>query len=270
MVAFSNINLVIAHKLEAEHLIHGFALEAVESDNYQLYRNQEGMQAIICGMGYDNARAATEYLASLDLHFAEARGWLNVGIAGHQSAGLGSCLVANRIVHKATGKCAYPALIFTEPGSSEVMTVDRPELEYPQDIAYEMEAAGFWAAAVRHTSLEFVQCLKIISDNKSHSTDKITPKQIRMIMRNNFEIIKQCCARLQKLVEEYNEPSRVGEVVASLIERHHFTVTQQHQLKRLWQRYNALGKKRDFDEIVSQTHSSGKKIINERDEKIKV
>jgi len=266
--SFSNLNLVIAHKLEAELLIKHLALELIAEDKYKIYRNTGGTQLIVSGMGYGNARDATEYLAGMDSESEEPRAWLNVGIAGHQSAEIGSCLVANKIIHKVSGDCAFPAMIFPNLRSSEVMTVDEPELEYPRDIAYEMEAAGFWAAAVKHSSLEFLQCLKIISDNKNHSTDRVNSDLIRTIINDNLHTILHCCEQLQQLCGQFNESGRIDEAVAALIKRFHFTVTQEHQLERLWQRYSALGKADEFLRVTSQDHDSAKCIINELDKQI--
>ena len=66
MHSFPDINLVIAHQLEAEKLINLFSMERVESDRYKLYQNSAGMKAIVSGMGFNNAKAATDYLAEIE------------------------------------------------------------------------------------------------------------------------------------------------------------------------------------------------------------
>tara|TARA_B100000686_G_scaffold333804_1_gene400176 strand:- start:1149 stop:1964 length:816 start_codon:yes stop_codon:yes gene_type:complete len=261
MKTFPNINLVIAHKLEAEKLLDYFSLRLVESDRYQIYRNASGMQVVISGMGYENARAATEYLGNLDSQSIELRGWLNVGIAGHQTAEIGSCFVANKIVYPRHGRYCFPAVIFSNIPTIEVMTVDEPELEYPQDIAYEMEAAGFWDAAIKYSSLEFVQCMKIISDNKIQSIKKITNNQVLSIISERLDLIEQCCSYMQKLVRDFNTLNQVDVIVTDLFEEYRFTVAQKYQLKRLNRRFRALRRRASFEKIVSNKFNSAKELI---------
>lgn len=263
MKNLSNINLVIAHKLEAEKLLSFFSLELSETDKYKVYRNSSGMQAIISGMGYVNARAATNYLGSLDSHSNEVRGWLNIGIAGHQTADIGACFVADKIVDRRQGKCFFPAIILAGMPSVEVMTVDEPELNYPRNIAYEMEAAGFWSAATKYSSLELVQCLKIISDNKAQPIDKIAKEKIFSIINKQVDTIGQFCSYLQQLAISYSRLTHEDPMVISLLEKYRFTVTEKLQLKRLEQRFSAMGKKAKFDRISSKTFSSGKELIKE-------
>ncbi|NKB35457.1 MAG: hypothetical protein GKR91_20345 [Pseudomonadales bacterium] len=266
---YSDINLVIAHKLEAELLINWFELELDESNEFRIYRNSAGMQAIVAGMGVDRAKAGTEYLGDRDAQSERSRAWLNIGIAGHQSAKIGSCLSAHKITHRSSGSTRFPALVFTNIATTEVVTVDEPEIEYPEDVAYEMEAAGFWDGALKYSTLELVQCLKIISDNKEHSTEKVTKDSILALMASKQAQIVDCCNQLQALADAYNGANALGTTYERLLSSVHLTVTQQNQLKRLCQRYAALGREEELQQILTHKFQSSKELLTQMNEQIK-
>jgi adenosylhomocysteine nucleosidase len=273
MTSFQDINLVIAHGLEARVILDYFSLELVEDKEFKIYKNQAGMQAIVSGMGVENASAATTVLGKRDLEQGlgeKLRAWLNIGIAGHPEAGLGSCFYASKIVNRSSGEAQFPAPILTGLTSATVVTVDEPEVDYPESVLYEMEASGFWRAAIEFTSLEFVQCLKIVSDNKELSTENVTKQVVLDLMRDNIEAIQGCCSQLQSFVSDYNQTYGLEafyvESMQSCLDSYHFTVTQRIQLKRLIQRYSALDLSPELRKILSKTFNSSNDLINELSE----
>ena len=213
MVSLQNINLVFAHKFEAQAVLDFFSLELVDNRDFKIYQNINGMQAVVTGMGFENAKFATAKLGERALEVGikngldmgvGARAWLNIGIAGHPEADIGSGFLASRIIHRNSGDTQFPAPVLTGLEKTTVVTVDKPELVYPENVVYEMEAAGFWASAIEYTSLEFVQVLKIVSDNKKQSIDTVTKQLVVDLIRGKLERINDCCAQLQSLVNEYN------------------------------------------------------------------
>ena len=261
MHSFPDINLVIAHQLEAEKLINLFSMERVESERYKLYRNSVGMKAIVSGMGFNNAKAATDYLAEIEERGDRVRAWLNIGIAGHQSAVIGCCFTINKITYKTSGVSSFPIQIFSDVPSIGLASVDNPELNYPGDVVYDMEAAGFWEGASKCVSIEFVQCLKIISDNKDHSIGKVTDELVLSLVEKNLQLIVKCCGQLQELVKDYNEILKLDSAFQVLLNKLHFTVTQQNQLKRLCQRYRALGRDSELEKIADLDFSSSNEAL---------
>lgn len=265
MKNFPNINLVIAHKLEARRLIDFFSLKRIESDRYSLFQNEAGMRAIVCGMGFENAKAGVEYMGKAFSHEGSLRAWLNIGIAGHQSADIGTCYIARKITYRKTGEASFPAMVFPAMPTTELVTVDEPELNYPVNVAYDMEAAGYWTGALNCTSLELIQSLKIISDNPEQTTEAITPEFIESLFARNLDSIKQCCEHLQALVSELNKAQAIDPVYTQIVDKIHFTVTQKQQLRRLVQQYTALNR---LDELLFENTSellalgSAKLIIN--------
>ena len=162
------LNIVVAHSLEAKPLITLFNLGKVpEHTEFPVYKNDEGISLILSGMGKAAAADATTYLgARLAQESGLISAWLNVGIAGHRSAAIGEGLLMNKITEKTSGESFYPGTLLWGFDSSAVITVDEIEKEYDEDVAYEMEASGFYRAAQALSSSEFVQAFKVISDNR--------------------------------------------------------------------------------------------------------
>ena len=96
----SNINFVVAHKLEAKPLIEHFHLKKFIKEPFQVFKNESGIRLIISGMGTSHARSAVEYMWQIDDGSFFKEGWINVGIAGHRTLDLGTCFLVNKISNK--------------------------------------------------------------------------------------------------------------------------------------------------------------------------
>lgn len=257
------LNIVVAHTLEAKPLI---AMLGLKKQNHQspfaLYRNDKGTSLIIAGIGKLAAAAATGYLAALqDSSETAVKAWLNLGIAGHQTAELGSGLLAQKLTDQATGSCFYPPMLLTGFATSDVITVDEPELEYPVDAAYEMEAFGFYAVASRLVTSELVQVFKIVSDNPSNPVKDIDAKLIQHWIKAQRAEIEKLILDLDELAQEYNAAYQLPAEFNELSAMTKLSVTQQNQLKRLCRRYYALGQEAQLRAVVEKPVSSAKGLI---------
>ena len=58
-----NINIIVAHKLEAIPLIRHFKLKALTQRPYQVFTNDQGLRLIISGMGVRNTVSAVKYIS---------------------------------------------------------------------------------------------------------------------------------------------------------------------------------------------------------------
>lgn len=238
------VNLVVAHTLEAKLLIQVFGLEKLEHDPYPLYKNDSGLALIVAGMGSERTGAAVATLGSRQKDLRNrVRGWLNIGIAGHQHETLGRGLLAHKISDRLSGKSFYPPMLLKEDlSSSDVITVDQPELDYPENAAYEMEAFGFYNAACRYSTSELVQVYKIISDNPFNSVEGVNQKTVSQWFLNNVDNITRLLARLAELVVKTNTQVGLPKEVDEFSSQLHFSRTQKIQLSRLIQRLYALGR----------------------------
>lgn len=183
------IRLVVALPAEARPLIQYFKLKPPAFHGlFPIYRNDQ-ITLVISGIGKMAAAAATSYVHTVSGEHRNCA-WLNVGVAGHAYRNCGQGLLANRIMDKTTGQCWYPHNLLGLPfEDASLVTVDIPETEYPGEMMYDMEAAGYCFAASRSSSSELIHCYKIISDNRCVSTATVTPNRIGQLMIDHLENI---------------------------------------------------------------------------------
>ncbi|MEN8205358.1 MAG: hypothetical protein ABFS24_05015 [Pseudomonadota bacterium] len=198
------INLVVALPAEARPLIDFYRLgEKTTIGTFRMYRGAD-MSLIISGPGKIASAAATALLAGRDTP-GEQAAWLNIGIAGHATYTTGQSLLAHRITDHATGKSWYPPQPFDLPTTtSSLLTVDVPENSYHQDVAYDMEASGYYPVAGRFSSTELVQCFKVVSDNREQSTTAITAERCTQLVARKLDEIDQLVRALASLAQEHN------------------------------------------------------------------
>jgi hypothetical protein len=234
------IHLVVALPAEARPLIAHYKLtDKTTLGGFRMYRNS-GISLIISGPGKIAAAAATSLLAGRSTSRKQAA-WLNIGIAGHATHNTGQGLVAHRITDQATGKSWYPPqLLNLATPTTDLLTVDAPENNYHQDVAYDMEASGYYAVATRFSSAELVQCFKVISDNREQSATTVTAENCAQRVSRKLDEIDPLLDALAALADELNEWHAAPAGLEELSSQWHFTVSQQHQLAELARRWKAL------------------------------
>jgi len=141
------VNIVVANGLEAKALVKMLELERNHaSAEFVEYSNPSKLRLLVSGIGKEAVAAAVTYLGEQQVSDdGEIRAWLNIGIAGHRDAPLGSAWLGNKITDQSSGASAYPPQLIEGFEVGSVVTVDEPENSYPLDSAYEMEASAFYA-----------------------------------------------------------------------------------------------------------------------------
>ena len=240
------INLVVALRAEASPLIESFGLKHLcAKEKHEIYANDR-LSLIVSGMGKAAAANAVQVLHAQVPDQINA--WLNIGIAGHGLFEVEQGFLINRITDQESSQSWYPMIVFPhECVVSPMMTVNEVELRYPEPIGYDMEAAAFFSAAKRHTTVELVQSYKVVSDNPHHSVSRITPARISKLIEMRIEEIRQLINALDQLVAQLGAIRSTDGHLESFYERWKFTVSQQHQLKRLLRKNNALSHQFDAD-----------------------
>ncbi len=240
----AGVRIVTALVAEARPLVRRFGLEPSPpggaGSRFRRFRGDD-LELIVSGVGSTASAAAVADLGGGAGR--RPRGWLNVGIAGHRDLPLGSPRLASKIVEASSGRAWYPPAVFEPPcAGGTVCTVDDVEREFDGDACYEMEAAGFYAAALRCATAEAIQVLKVVSDNRDASPERLTAAAVEELIEANLPVV-------EKLVEEIGAVGRALERrtappagLDELRERWHFTVTQERQLERLLRRLAALGR----------------------------
>lgn len=259
------LNIVVAHSLEAKPLIEMLNLKkCVNASTYPLYQNDHGVCLIVSGMGKTSSAAATAYLfAKQEVESTAVRAWLNLGIAGHQTAELGDGLLANKITDRSTGLSYFPSMLFSGFASSEVITVDEPELEYLENATYEMEATGFYSTATRLVTSELVQVFKVISDNPANHVHNMDLACIKNWILGQQEQILEIVRQLDEAAQDFNAVYSLPVEYAELEGKCKFSVTQKNQLKRMCQRYLALKLQAQLQYIVKNSKPVAKQILKD-------
>ena len=253
---------MVAHKLEAKPLIRHFSLQAFAEKPYLMFRNKDGIRLIISGMGASNAYNAVRYMSELKGNrFGYSEGWINVGIAGHRDLELGTCFIVNKISSRKTKEVYYPSLSIEAKNTEGLITVDRPEKLYAEDEAFDMEAAGFFKAASICSELELINVIKVISDNKASSIDNITEKLIDDLMLKTLYVIDPVVSELKKRLAILNQVLVLENRFLELVKPIHFSVYQRNQLKRLFQRFDAMGRKNELNRILNCNLASADQLL---------
>ncbi|MBL09509.1 MAG: hypothetical protein CL402_03155 [Acidiferrobacteraceae bacterium] len=223
---------------------------------------------VVSGIGKINSAIATTYL---HLKSGESRNqpFLNIGIAGHHRPIKGMPVVANKITEKNSGDTKYPPqIIFESLQRSHLITVDKRESMYETDAAYDMEGYAFYISALRYTTAELAQSLKIISDHPTSSATKLDATKIENLIRNRLNEIDRFVQILIKLsrlaMPQLIEPS----VLENFYTRWHFTITQKHQLKKIVRRWLVLTKEDNLSAMIPIDCPSAKKAIETLENKL--
>lgn len=245
----SRIFIYAALPCEAKPLVEHFGLKkAAIIQPFAVYFNHD-ICLTVTGLGKSAMAAGVAYSQAL-FASVEHPVLVNIGIAGHKHHELGSLFLIDKITDADSRKSYYPPLVFRPPcPTAQIRTVSRPPLSYDLQHLCDMEASAFYETAVRFSSGELIQCLKVISDNELSPAENIQPKQVAALIAAHVATIEAILAELSRLAKIITvaEPELFGQ----LTQRYHFTVSEQGQLKSRLSRWATLthGQALEFDEI---------------------
>lgn len=239
------ICFITAFLAEARPLIQKYKFEQIQSSSLPIYQSEIGYLGI-SGMGKKSAAEAVSHLARL----APADSiWINVGIAGHRNSAVGTPFLAHKIVDLKTGKNWYPQILFQPVcGTATVFTANRCENKYREGALYEMEASSFYEEAMRVSTVELIHSFKVVSDNAVSPAKKVSPKIAETLIRKNLNTLDQVISELTAIRKELpvSEPA----LMKWFLERWHFTVTEQYQLKRKLLKLQVLNPSGDLSATI--------------------
>jgi len=263
------INFVIALACEAKPLIHALKLSAAANHaNFPVYDNDR-FRLIVTGVGKLNAAIATTYLA--DLNQPEKNDvWLNVGVAGHLDADIGTAMISNKITDGGSGLIWHPIFITPLPlKNAALITQERVQTVYAPNTLYDMEAAGFYRAASRFNTTEFVHSLKIVSDNQSFPAKYLSEKEVSQLISAKLETIEQTALQLNEPAQQWQSINQAPVDMAKFLVHWHFTVYQQYRLRQLLVRWKTLFNDQPVwtQEVHNLSHA--KQVIRHIEQKIK-
>lgn len=223
---------------EAKPLVEHFKLKKDTTvQPFAVYLNRD-ICLTVTGVGKSAMAAGVAYTHAL-FAAVEHPVLVNIGIAGHKDHALGSLFLIDKITDVDSLKSYYPPLVFTPPCSTAaIQTASRPQLAYDGRNLCDMEASAFYETAVRFSSGELIHCLKIISDNALSPAENIQPKQVSQLIAAHVSEIETLLAELRRLAELITAPEPAQ--FERLIQRYHFTASEQGQLKNRLSRWELL------------------------------
>jgi nucleoside phosphorylase len=223
---------------EAKPLIEHFKLKKDTTIRpFAVYLNPD-ICLTVTGLGKNAMAAGVAYTLAL---FASVDHpvLMNIGIAGHKHHPLGSLFLIDKITDTDSKKSYYPPLVFTPPcPTASIQTVSRPQIDYDPRHLCDMEASAFYETAVRFSTGELIHCLKIISDNESSPAENIESKQVTAFIASHIAAIETLLLELTRLAALITAPE--SKLFEQLIQRYHFTASEQRQLKEQLSRWTVL------------------------------
>jgi adenosylhomocysteine nucleosidase len=257
------LNFVVALSEEARPIIQQFKLKRRHSINaFPVYGNDD-IHLIVTGIGKLAAATATGYLAGID-NADRATAWLNMGVAGCKNLAVGQAVLAHQVVDVVSQQKFYPTIYFdTDCVTAAVASVFQPESEYLDDYVYDMEAVGFYSAALRFSTTELIHSYKIVSDNEVFHVDKVSKGDVVSLIEQSMEGIIQLADVLLSGAGLLDAGVHGKEEFALLNEKFHFTVSQQAQLYTLLQNWFAITASSPLDGLDVDVVRNAKGLLSE-------
>lgn len=204
---------------------------------FSIYADAECL-LVVSGIGKVAMAGAVGYALAL-FPLAVQPVLLNLGIAGSREQQLGSLWLAHKIQDFDSGKKFYPPIVFKVSClTASVMTVAAPQLDYPADCLYDMEAAAFYEIASKFSTGELIHSLKVISDNALSPVANIKPQMVESWVAEQLQAINALLADLLNLRRKL--PVLDDSLYQQLLASAHFSTSNTLILKGLLQSWQVL------------------------------
>ena len=232
------MNFVVALKAEAGPLIQRLKLSKQNSAPFPLFVNDEH-RLILSGPGKELSAKAVKYLA--ERHPQPNQAWLNLGLAGHGTLGVGETFLADRVLGDKE-RTFYPTQILRNNlRSTALMSSASPVSDYPEPIGYDMEASAFCANASPFSVRELIQVVKIVSDNPDHPIETFDRSSASTLIENSLSLILPLIAQLQQMSQRVEPSTELTKHIESVLSLFPFSETQHHQVRKLLRHARSVG-----------------------------
>jgi hypothetical protein len=122
-----------------------------------------------------------------------------------------------------------------------------------------MEAYGFVAAALRFSTSELVQSIKIVSDNRESTLSAWTSASVRDLVESRIDRVAGAAERFREIGKDLDplrrEEAESRALLSAYRGRVHFTASESRRLRRLLQRWAALAPEADRESAPGRTAS---------------
>ena len=232
-----SLNIVAALGCEAAPLIEFYKLIKTLDKPFAFYHSaiDFDINLVVAGIGELNMATAVGWLAARSAERDCV--WLNFGTAGHASEALGEYGLIHKVQRDLEERAHYPPLVAEWRGKSFALTSCKAACtDYPANLAVDMEAAAFFKSALKFTSSERIQAIKVISDNPGSGIDQLNASKISALMRPAVADVNHFAQALLNLLPGHQVHSQLTNKLAGL----HYTVAQGRQFNDLLEKARAL------------------------------
>lgn len=232
------VRWLVALKAEAKPIIQYLNLSRINGTSlYNIYKDKGNMHwLVISGVGQKKVARAAKYLDEVS-GAKPWSVWVNVGIAGSSIGNYGQLFLIDKITQDSSKNCFYPSsVIKTNLQKGELLTVDKPVVDYSSVDLVDMEAAEFIKVTSKMSSRDLVLVLKVVSDGPHNSIKSLNANRISNLISQNIGDIIEHLEKLASLASIEKIRLRDPKGYQDVIEKWHFSVTQAHELKKLIRR----------------------------------
>ena len=251
--------IIIALLEEAKPFIKQFKLQKWDNSRLRVYENGS-ILLVISGIGSDAITIAVGYAAALASSYRRLF-WLNLGSAGHRNYQIGTVVLPAEVRDSVSDLAFYPTPLI--PGNfkrDKLRTIKIPSQKYMQDTCFDMEGYGFCTAASKFSLSDYIQVIKIISDNEQKPVSELRKHTLsNAIASGAEEAINLIEAFLNFAIAEvgHPEPSLPSVDTTKL----HFTESQRIRLSRLTSQMYLIDPSFDVLEEIEQ-HKTSSSFLN--------
>jgi len=248
----------VALKAEAKAIINGLNLIRVcDEHHYPVYADSKRENwLIISGVGQTKVGEATKYLSDV----SDAQRWtiwVNIGIAGSKNGKYGELFIVDKVTQDRSKNCFYPGTVVkTKLKKSNLLTVDKPVLNYREVNLVDMEAAAFVMVASKMSCRELILVMKVVSDGPNDSIKNLTAQRVSELISLNFKSIFEHIKKMTALAELEKIRFYTPKIYFDILRRWHFSVSQAYDLKKLIIRWEVATPSIDVMDMIGKFSSS--------------
>jgi adenosylhomocysteine nucleosidase len=195
------ISFLLALNSEAKPLVDFYRLKKTGQGPFAHFVSPDSsieVELLVVGIGALSTAAGVAWLAGKTP--MRNRVWLNLGVAGHADMPLGEIALVHGSADSAQSRAHYPPQVAKWAQSTAAcLSFNSPCTDYPGDALVDMEAHAFFNTAIKFSSSEIVQSLKVVSDNRDSNIEDLNATKITALISPHVETIVAFAKALQAL-----------------------------------------------------------------------
>ena len=216
---------VMALRSEANPVIDAFDMSIVSNELlFPVYMNAENDHAlVISGTGPAKSAAGATYLNSRRAYFPGLR------------------------LSKFVDGCA-------------LSTVSKPEVNFPDQVLYDMEAAGFCELTPTFSCNELIYVFKVVSDTPTTKASLVTKNIVTKLIENNIGTMLKLVGAIGELVKDEKDRLVIPHEINHYLEKFHFTESNRIKFHQVYNKWQSTFPKKTLD-ALNYTPTSARELI---------